>query len=619
MSAKLLRHCLPFSAVVGMDGAKKALMCACVDDDIVGVLIKGPTGTAKSVLVRSFANLLPDKDIISIPQNITDEQLFGGLDIEDAIVSGKSNVKGGTLQRADGNILYLDNANLFDRRILNSVLECVGSENVLVEREGVSSEYDLKTTVIATMDPAEQPLPDSIADRFEMCVQSYSLDNAEDRNSLVSSNLEFDSSSDEFSERYMKEDRETLTRIANGRKILRDVKIKDEDLEKIAQVCIDLNVRGHRADISVARVSRALAALDGRTAISDDDIKEASVLCLLHRRRENVKEKKNAKPEEKKETPKKNGAAVKVVVADGTDGIAASEDNTAERYCPEAVSDGPGHAAGVCTVGEIISAVTGRLDHIDEIEAVRLHRIAGAGRRKDIVVNKRSGRYRGFMIPKGRTNDPAFDATVRAAAPYQRSRNDKGLSISIEPQDIREKIRVKRDSCSFLFAVDVSGSLVETGMMNDIKNGVKAMLMESYVQRDRVALMTFRTGEIKVSVPFTRSVEGICDTLDDTAAGDGTPIGAALLLIRDYLTNYLRKNKEEKCYVIMMTDGETTDPVIRGDPVRELKKITKVMKIPNTEWVIVDSGRTVGRINHAHELAEMLEARYIRLEDLRSA
>ena len=619
MPAKLLRRCLPFGAVIGMDDAKKALMCAVIDDDIVGVLIKGPTGTAKSVLVRSFANLLPDRDIISIPQNITDEQLFGGLDIEDAIVSGKSNVKGGTLQRADNNILYLDNANLFDHRILNSVLECVESEKVLVEREGVSAEYELRTTVIATMDPAEQPLPDSIADRFEMCVQSYSLEDAEERNSLVSSNLEFDSSPNEFANRYSNADRETLARIVNGRRILKDVKIKDSDIEKITQVCVDLNVKGHRADISVARVSRALAALDGRTAISDDDIKEASVLCLLHRRRDAAKEKKIVRPEEKKEAPKKNEASVKIVVADGADGIAASADGIAERYCPEAVSDEPGRAAGAGTVGEIISAVTGRLDHIDRIEAVRLHQIAGAGRRKDIVVNKRSGRYRGFRIPKGRTDDPAFDATVRAAAPYQRSRNDKGLSISIEPQDIREKIRVKRDSCSFLFAVDVSGSLVETGMMNDIKNGVKAMLMESYVQRDKVALMTFRTGEIKVSVPFTRSVEGICDTLDDTTAGDGTPIGAALLLIRDYLTNYLRKNKEEKCYVIMMTDGETTDPVIRGDPVRELKKITKVMKIPNTEWVIVDSSQSVGRINHAQDLADMLEARYIRLEDLRSA
>jgi magnesium chelatase subunit D len=602
-----------------MEDAKKALMCAAVDDDIVGVLIKGPTGTAKSVLVRAFGNLLPDREIISIPQNITDEQLFGGLDIEDAIISGKSSVKGGTLQRADRNILYLDNINLFDRRILGSVMESAESEKVLVEREGVSSEYDLRTTVIATMDPAEQPLPDSIADRFEMCVQSYSVDDKERRDSLILSNLEFDADPEGFIKRYSDAEREVLMQIANARKILTNVKINDADIEKIAQVCIDLNVKGHRADISVARVSKTLAALDNRIAISDGDIKEASVLCLLHRRRGPPKEKKMVKQEEKKGTPKKKDDAEGIVAMLSDEASAASADGIAERYCPDVVSDEPGHASGAGTVGEIISSVIGRLEDIDRIEAVRLHQIAGAGRRKDVVVNKRSGRYRGFRIPKGRTNDPAFDATVRAAAPYQRSRNDKGLSISIEPQDIREKIRVKRDSCSFLFAVDVSGSLVETGMMNDIKNGVKAMLMESYVQRDRVALMTFRTGDIKVSVPFTRSVEGICDTLDDTTAGDGTPIGAALLLIRDYLTNYLRKNPLEKCYVIMMTDGETTDPVIRGDPVRELKKITKVMQIPNTEWVIVDSSQTVGRINYAQDLADMLEARYIRLEDLRLA
>jgi magnesium chelatase subunit D len=600
-----------------MGSAKRALECAAVDDEILGVLIKGPTGTAKSVLVRAFVNILPDKDIISIPQNITDEQLFGGLDIEDAIVSGRSTVKGGTLERADGNILYLDNINLFAPRTLGSILECVGSGKVIVEREGVSSEYGLRTTVIATMDPAEQPLPDSIADRFDMCVQSFSIENREERNALISSNLEYDADPERFAERYSDEDHETLMRIECARDILKDVRMTASDIEKIAQVCVDLNVKGHRADISVARVSRALAALDGRTSVSDGDIKEASVLCLLHRRREVVKEKKITKKEERNETPKKKDAAVTVITEYADEG--ASSNVSAERYCPGAVSDEPGNAPGAGTVGEIISAVTGELDDIDRIEAVRLHQIAGAGRRKDIVVNKRSGRYRGFRMPKGKTNDPAFDATVRAAAPYQRSRSDKGLSISIEPRDIREKIRVKRDSCSFLFAVDVSGSLVETGMMKDIKNGVKAMLTDGYVQRDKVALMTFRTGEIKISVPFTRSVAGICDTLDGTTAGDGTPIGAALLLIRDYLTNYIRKNPEERCYVIMMTDGETTDPVIRGDPVRELKKIARVMDIPRTEWVIVDSSQVIGKVNHAQELADMLSARYIRLEDLRSA
>jgi len=597
-----------------MEDAKKALECAAADDGLLGVLIKGPTGTAKSVLVRSFVDMLPNRDIISIPPNITDEQLFGGLDIEDAITSGKTTVKGGTLQKADGNILYLDNVNLFDPKTLSSILDCAESGNVIVEREGVSAEYDLRTTVIATMDPAEQVLPDSIADRFDICVQSYSVEDGPERVALISSNLDFDADPDGSAERHSAEDRRTLMRIDAARNLLSKVMMTRSDLEKISRVCLDLNVKGHRADISVARVSKILAALDGRTDVSDDDIKNASILCLLHRRR--VTKEMVVDRQEEEDVPDEEDLS-KTVVREMTDEKETEE--TEDEYPPEVASDETvAGSSGLSTVAEIISSVMGKLDDMDRVEAVRLHQIAGAGRRKNIIVRKRTGRYRGFRIPKERSADLAFDATVRAAAPYQRSREDRGLSISIEHQDIREKIRMKRDSCSFLFAVDVSGSLVEMGMMNDIKNGVKAMLMDSYVQRDKVALLTFRTGEVKISVPFTRSVEGICDVLENTTAGDGTPIGAALLLIRQYLLNYLRKNPEERCYVIMITDGDATDPVISGDVTRELKKIALLMNIPNTEWVVVDSSLYIRRINYAQRLANLLNARYIRLEDLQS-
>jgi len=603
-----------------MENAKKALECVAVDDGLLGVLIKGPTGTAKSVMVRSFVNMLPDREIVNIPQNITDEQLFGGLDIEDAIKFGKTAIKGGILQRANGNILYLDNVNLFDPKTLSSILECVGSGKVIVEREGISDKYELDTTVIATMDPAEQALPDGIADRFDICVQTYSAEDEDDRNEIILSNLEFEADPDNFSKKYSEDDAKVLKRIRDARKILKDVEITPSDLDKIARVCVDLSVKGHRADISVAKVSRVLAALGGRTAVTDADIKDAAIMCLLHRRRDVAKERSIMQPQrddasaEVKEQ-QRDGAASGPVEEEGVDG-----EEIVEEY-PEHIPDGPpDESQSLGTVAEITDSVRESLEDLDNVEAVRLHKIAGkTGRRKNITISKRTGRYRGFKIPSGRSIDPAFDATVRAAAPYQRSRENKGLSISIESQDIREKIRIKKDSCSFLFAVDVSGSLVKSGMMKDIKNGVKAMLMDSYVQRDKVALLTFRTGEVRVSVPFTRSVEGICDILEGTQTGDGTPLGPALLLIREYMLNYVRKNPEERCYVILVTDGEATYPVVRGkDAMIELKKVTAVMKIPNTEWIVVDSSLVPPRINYAANLADMLGGRYLRLEDLQA-
>ena len=622
MSSGPLRRCLPFSAIKGMENVKKALECIAVDDDLLGILIKGPTGTAKSVMVRSFVDMLPDREIVNVPQNVADEQLFGGLDIEDAIKFGKTAIKGGILQRADGNILYLDNANLFDPRTLGSILECVESGKVIVEREGISSGYDLDTRVIATMDPAEQMLPDGTADRFDICVQSYTSENKADRSDIILSNLGFDADPDRFIECHSKDDAEVLQRIGNARKILKDVEITHQDIDKIARVCLDLDVKGHRADISVAKVSKALAALDGRIAVSDADIKSAAVMCLLHRRRDAAKERSVMQPQ-KDEVPAEETEPEVKKEAKAPHHAHRKEEGAEEitEEHSEHVSDEPSiQKENLGTVAEITEAVRESLEGMDEVEAVRLHKIAGkTGRRKNIITSKRAGRYRGFKMPSGRSADPAFDATVRAAAPYQRSRGNKGLSINIESQDIREKIRIRKDSCSFLFAVDVSGSLVKSGMMKDIKNGVKAMLMDSYVQRDKVALLTFRTGNVRISVPFTRSIEGICDILESTETGDGTPLGPALILIREYMLNYVRKNPEERCYVILITDGEATYPVIKGkDAIIELKKVAHIMKIPNTEWVVIDSSLVPGRVNHAANLAKMLGGSYIRLEDLQS-
>ncbi|MDR1690688.1 MAG: ATP-binding protein, partial [Candidatus Methanoplasma sp.] len=278
MPSGVLNPLFPFSAVRGMDDVKRALECVAIDRDLTGLLIKGPTGTAKSLLVRSFVRMLPEMEIINVPQNVTDEQLFGGMDIENAIKNGKAQIKDGLMQRADGNILYIDNINLFDQKMLSSILECVESGKILVEREGISAEYDCNTTVIATMDPAEQILPDSITDRFDICVQTYSSRKKHDRCGIVEMNLEFDSDPEAFIEKYRGEDEELIRNMASAAERLKDIDITGSDISKISQICINLDINGHRGDISVAKVSRTLSALGGRDSISDEDIRDAAVM-----------------------------------------------------------------------------------------------------------------------------------------------------------------------------------------------------------------------------------------------------------------------------------------------------------------------------------------------------
>ncbi|MFA6804913.1 MAG: AAA family ATPase [Candidatus Methanomethylophilaceae archaeon] len=603
MSQRTLRTGLPFSSVIGLGRAKRALMCAAVDDTIKGVLIKGPPGTAKSVLVRSFADSISDRYVIDVPQNVTDDQLFGGIDIEKAIVEGHTVASKGILRRADGNLLYIDNINLLNPKTSSDILESVISERIKIEREGISAEYPLHTTVLATMDPSEKELSPTVSDRFDICVTIFTEEDSEVRADIVS--LSMDLVGKDTREGRSSDD-EIRRNIDSARELLPKIRITNRETDKISRICSELNIRGYRGDIAAAKVARALAALDGRNSIAEDDIREAAIMCLSHRK---------ADPGDiiEEEEQEDDGIDVRKEVEVETNADELDVDtiivthSTAE---PRPAEQPKEEKDDICldTV-EIINELV-------EFESIRLHEMVGIKKRAEITQKNNSGRYVRARVPNGKTADPAFDATVRVAAPYQRTRDHKGLSIAIEPQDIREKVRVRRDRCSFLFMVDVSGSQVVGRMMDVVQGAIRSMLKENYVKRDKAGLMTFRADRVDLAVPFTRSVETICDTLAHTPTGDSTPLNSALLEARAYLINYLRKHPDERCYVVIITDGQGNVAAEKGKvPVSELKKITKIMHIPNTEWTVIDTSDGLGK-KDAVKLAKWLDARYITLSDL---
>lgn len=626
MSEEILS--LPFSAVRGLESAKKALLCMAVDDTIKSILIKGPPGTAKSVLVRSFFNLTSEKKLINIPPNIVDDQLFGGLDFETAIQDGHAVASEGLLTKADGNVAYIDNVNLMEGKILDMLLESVDTGKILVEREGVSAEFTVDASVIATMDPAERELPDSVADRFDICVTILPETDTDVRADIISSNIQFEEDPDSLVSQYFKEDRNVIESVRRAREIFPSVILTKEDIETIVKICQNLNVRGYRGDISTAKTARALAALDGEISVSEDHISEALVLCLSHRRGtisyieegKTIEIYSDAEQDEDQiyiESQEDKSGTISAPEEDDND---ESEERMIKAILPETgektaqKSDSKG-----LRYSYIYEKTKGLLEEIDEIEMFRLHEIAGIKHKRDPLSRRNTGRYRSFRIPKGKTTDPAFDATIRAAAPHQSRRESKGLSINIEKQDIREKVRIRRHSCSFIFAVDVSGSLVDSGMMAPVQNAIRSMLMESYVKRDRAALITFRERDAEITVPFTRSVELICDTLEQAPAGGSTPLGKAVLLTKEYATNYLRKHPGEKCYAIFITDGHATMPVYPcASAMNELEKICSTVKDPNIEWTVIDSSETKfgKRDPYARMFADFLEARYIDLFEL---
>lgn len=625
MSGLLRPATFPFSAIYGMDLVKKGLLCSIVNPQIRAALIKGTSGTGKTVLARSLSNEVTGKRIVNVPLNVTDEQLFGCLDIEVAIKDGIIVLQEGLMNRANGNFLYMDDINLFEPKVLSSVMDAVLSGKVKVERENLSTTYECDTTLIATMNVNDSYLNRRLLDCFDICVTVDYPNDEESRKEILRRNIEFNNDPDAFMDEYSAEENALMDRLVRAKALVGDVALGDDMVRLIAEICTQLKIDGLRGDLAIMNTSRALAALDGRTAVTKDDVEDAAVICLVHRR----------KPEKRKKKEKKNQNHLSLGTEDDIRKRFTHDDRKEfleEEEIPEtdtAAADGEEvEYWKVAEVEDVVSSIGETFNAIDLFEAGRGGNNHGsaeaAGKRAFMRSDGRSGKYVGSRITEVKNPDMAFDATVRAAAPYQKGRHaadPNRMAVIIEKQDLREKIREVKTSSTFLFAVDTSGSLIIRNRMMAVKGAILSLLKTQYVKKDRVGFMTFSGEAIRMLLPPTKSVEVIYKLLDDLPVGRKTPLSAALVYLNDYMTTYVRKRKEDRCFVILVTDGNANVPLDpedeTTDAVEEALEIAKKIYVPNTEWVVIDSEKSYIENHNAEKLAKSLRARYYTLEDLR--
>ncbi len=618
----------PFSAIYGMHQAKKALMCAMANPGIKAVLIRGPSGTGKTLVARSLGHIT-GKTIVNVPLNVTDEQLFGCLDIETAVKEGRICLQEGLLNRADGNILYMDDINLFEHRIITGVIDAVLSRKVRIERENMSTSYDVDTVLIATMNNSDAYLSPSILDHFDICVNIDSESDETGRTEILLRGLEYDADPDAFVEKYREQDQEIHDRIVNASSIVEE-HMPDENLRRtIAEVCNKMGIDGHRGDLTATNVAITLAAMDGRTDVNEDDIVEASVLCLNHRvktvrgRRVDKQQKlarstvgfNTESPAITKlphESIKKDDVAPTDAVLDAETG---PSDNKGESRL------GSKEAEDVITkIGETFKTI----DLFEDTEAGRRGQSSARGKRFQQKSGDRAGRYIGSRMTEEKNPDLAFDATVRASAPYQIKRHqekDTDMAVIIEKSDMREKIRETRSSSTFLFAVDTSGSLIIRNRMVAVKGAILSLLKEHYVKKDRVGFLTFNEKAITMLLQPSREVEVIYKLLDDLAIGRRTPLSGALQYINDYMSMYVKKRPNDDCYVVLVTDGEANVPLDpndeKTDPLKEALEIAGKINLPTVKWIVIDTEKRYDTVHHSKEFADALHARYYTLDDLR--
>ena len=317
-----MRVIYPFTAIVGQERMKRALILNAVDTRIGGVLIRGERGTAKSTAARALAALLPQVQIVSdcrfacdpnkpdtwctecrernekgeqlptrivrtpfidLPVSATEDRVVGTLDIEKAIQKGERHFEPGILASANRGLLYIDEVNLLDDHVVDILLDSAAMGMNIVEREGISFTHPARFILVGTMNPEEGELRPQLLDRFGLSVEIHGIRSSRERVAIMERHLAFEQNAEKFRLEWMEKEEDLSKKIESARNLVDEVTYTSRDLLAIASLTSSMNVEGHRADLVILKAARAQAAFEGRTQINEMDVALVAELALLHR------------------------------------------------------------------------------------------------------------------------------------------------------------------------------------------------------------------------------------------------------------------------------------------------------------------------------------------------
>lgn len=303
----------PFSAIVGQEEMKRALLLAAIDPTIGGVLIFGDRGTGKSTAIRALAALLPPMKavvgdpynrapdaaikgqkthlvpvpVVDLPLGATEDRVVGALDLEKALASGEKAFQPGLLARANRGFLYIDEANLLEDHLVDVLLDVAASGENVVEREGLSIRHPARFVLVGSGNPEEGELRPQLLDRFGLSVEVTTPTDLAGRIEVVKRRDAFDRDPDAFAALWRGKDEATARKLTAGRKKLATVATTEAALTRAAQLCLHLGTDGLRGELTLIRAARALAALDGKSEVLDTHIRSVAPMALRHRLRRN--------------------------------------------------------------------------------------------------------------------------------------------------------------------------------------------------------------------------------------------------------------------------------------------------------------------------------------------
>ncbi|MGD9001393.1 MAG: putative cobaltochelatase [Anaerolineae bacterium] len=672
----------PFSAIVGQERMKRALILNAVYPRIGGVLIRGERGTAKSTAARALAALLPKIDVVvdcafgcdperperwctecreraqsgeqlphigrrtrfvDLPVSATEDRVVGTLDIERAIQKGERRFEPGVLAAANRGVLYVDEVNLLDDHVVDLLLDAAAMGVNVVEREGISFSHPARFILIGTMNPEEGDLRPQLLDRFSLCVDIQTIREPEARMLIMERNLAHESDPEGFYAEWSPGEQALSEDIAQARQLLPKVRHTRSDLATIATVMSELGVDGHRPDLVVLKTARAHAAFEGRVRLTDSDILRAAELALPHRLKRHPLEEteitvgdlserlleareQNSPTAESEDDIESLEVATKKKEVAGED---SEEDPSPQRSrpmrkpAPPDIPQWPSEGRW-WEGGEHIKPGEGFSPSRLETPLDRLTRSSG-GRRSQTRTNRKRGRYIQARPSPDDASDLAFDATLRAAAPHQGQRADRQHpkekdipALVLRPDDYRRKVRVTRAANLVLFVVDASWSMAVAERMEATKGAVLSLLTDAYQRRDRVGLVVFQKSDALLVLPPTNSVELAQQALADVPVGGKTPLSAGLQTAYEVITREVRQHPDLIPLMVLLTDGAGNVSMTNRPPQEEAYLIAEMFPQADIRSVVINMENKAFDQGLAQGLANHLDAPCYTLAELKA-
>jgi magnesium chelatase subunit D len=617
----------PFSAIVGHDQLRLALILCAVRPEIGGVLIRGEKGTAKSTAVRGLAALLSaagdpdgaDARLVELPIGATEDRVIGSLDLQRVLRDGEHAFSPGLLARAHGGVLYVDEVNLLHDHLVDLLLDAAAMGRVHIERDGISHSHEARFVLIGTMNPEEGELRPQLLDRFGLTVDVHASRDVDVRVQVIRQRMAYEADPDVFAERYAAADAELARRITAARLLVDDVVLTDNELRRIAALCAAFDVDGMRADLVVARTAIAHAAWRGCDTVAEQDIRVAAELALPHRRRRD--------PFDEPEIDQEQLDAALSQAADPPDD-------------PEPDPDPPGGGQSANDIEPQPNSQSAPRPQPPSSMGDDPQRPASPRSRsspKPSAAPSATFRTRALTVPGVGAGAPgrrsrARNASGAAVAATENSAAGHGLHLFatvlaaaehadgagrllLQPGDVRRAVREGREGNLVIFVVDASGSMAARDRMAAVSGATLSLLRDAYQRRDKVAVITFRQHQAQLLLPPTTSAHIAGRRLSRFDTGGKTPLAEGLLAARELVLREKVRDRARRPLVVVLTDGRATGG---PNPLARSRSAAALLVAEGAAAVVVDCETSYVRLGLAQQLAAQLGAPTIGLEQLRA-